>query len=172
MWMNQLNLHHRPVLLSSRQWVSGSERASPGAGTLPGSGMSYEHLRGFLYWDGIFKLLSSPGIDSASLCSPAGRYDNPIPTRFLAPAWIVLKSSTDLCTLDFRIISSHNCKAFFFLSYTRYLFYYLLLPAICCDVKTSLFYCCCENSVNNRVLTRRRLFTECSIIFCEFYIWL
>jgi hypothetical protein len=25
------------------------------------------------------------GIDSASLCSPAGRYDNPIPTWFLAP---------------------------------------------------------------------------------------
>jgi hypothetical protein len=25
------------------------------------------------------------GIDSASLCSMAGRYDNPIPTRFLAP---------------------------------------------------------------------------------------
>ncbi len=25
------------------------------------------------------------GMDSASLCSPVGRYDNPIPTRFLAP---------------------------------------------------------------------------------------
>ncbi len=25
------------------------------------------------------------GIDSASLCSLAGRYDNPIPTRFLVP---------------------------------------------------------------------------------------
>jgi hypothetical protein len=25
------------------------------------------------------------GINSASLCSLAGRYDNPIPTRFLAP---------------------------------------------------------------------------------------
>ncbi len=25
------------------------------------------------------------GIDSASLCSLAGRYENPIPTRFLAP---------------------------------------------------------------------------------------
>ncbi len=38
----------------------------------------------------IFKLLGSPGIeskgnDSASLCSLAGRYDNPIPTQFLAP---------------------------------------------------------------------------------------
>jgi len=25
------------------------------------------------------------GMNSASLCSLAGRYDNPIPTRFLAP---------------------------------------------------------------------------------------
>ncbi len=31
-----------------------------------------------------FKLLRSLGIDSASLCCLAGRYDNPIPTRFLA----------------------------------------------------------------------------------------
>ncbi len=35
--------------------------------------------------DGIFKLLRSPGIDSASLSSLAGRYDNRISTRFLAP---------------------------------------------------------------------------------------
>jgi hypothetical protein len=28
--------------------------------------------------------LRSPGIDSASLCSLAGRYETPIPTRFLA----------------------------------------------------------------------------------------
>ena len=34
---------------------------------------------------GIFKRLRSPGIDFASLCSLAGRYDNPIPPRFLAP---------------------------------------------------------------------------------------
>ncbi len=34
---------------------------------------------------GIFKLLRRPGIDSDSLCRLAGRYDNPIPTRFLAP---------------------------------------------------------------------------------------
>jgi hypothetical protein len=36
---------------------------------------------------GICKLLWSRffGIDSASLCSLAGRYDNPIPTLFLAP---------------------------------------------------------------------------------------
>jgi hypothetical protein len=38
----------------------------------------------------VFKnLQESPGIDSKesipSTCSPAGRYDNPIPTRFLAP---------------------------------------------------------------------------------------
>jgi hypothetical protein len=33
--------------------------------------------------DGTFKPLRSPGIDSASLCSLSGRYDNPI--RFLAP---------------------------------------------------------------------------------------
>jgi hypothetical protein len=26
-----------------------------------------------------------PGLNSTSLCSLAGRYDNPIPTRFLAP---------------------------------------------------------------------------------------
>jgi hypothetical protein len=35
--------------------------------------------------DGILKLLTSPGIDSASICSLSGRDDNPIPTRFLAP---------------------------------------------------------------------------------------
>ncbi len=40
--------------------------------------------------DGIFKHLSIPGIDSASLCSLAGRYNNPVPTRFLVPL-IVLK---------------------------------------------------------------------------------
>ncbi len=33
----------------------------------------------------LFKLLRSPGIDSTSRCSLAGLYDNPIPTRFLAP---------------------------------------------------------------------------------------
>jgi hypothetical protein len=35
--------------------------------------------------DGIFKLWKRPGFDSASLFSLAGQYDNPIPTRFLAP---------------------------------------------------------------------------------------
>ncbi len=40
---------------------------------------------------GIFKLLKSPGIDSKESIPPAyvawrvGRYDNPIPTLFLAP---------------------------------------------------------------------------------------
>ncbi len=37
----------------------------------------------------VFKLLIAQnqfqGINSASLCSLAGRYNNPIPTRFLAP---------------------------------------------------------------------------------------
>ena len=41
--------------------------------------------RYFLSRDGNFKLLRISGIDSASLRSQAGRYDNPIPTRFLAP---------------------------------------------------------------------------------------
>ncbi len=44
----------------------------------------------FCNQDGIFKTFMEPrnrfqGINSASLCSLAGRYDNPIPTRFLAP---------------------------------------------------------------------------------------
>jgi hypothetical protein len=33
---------------------------------------------------GIFKLLKNPGIDSASLCSLPGRYDNSIPIAFPA----------------------------------------------------------------------------------------
>ncbi len=36
-------------------------------------------------WARICERLWSLGIDSASLCSLAGRYDNTIPTRFLAP---------------------------------------------------------------------------------------
>ncbi len=35
--------------------------------------------------DGIFKLFRSSGIDSVSLCSLVGRYDNPVPSRFLVP---------------------------------------------------------------------------------------
>ncbi len=34
--------------------------------------------------DGIFKLLRSLGIDSKESIPPSGRYDNSIPTRFLA----------------------------------------------------------------------------------------
>jgi hypothetical protein len=30
-------------------------------------------------------LSTGPGMNSASLCNLAGRYDNPIPPRFLAP---------------------------------------------------------------------------------------
>jgi hypothetical protein len=37
----------------------------------------------FLNFDGATNQLA--GIDPARLCSLAGRYDNPIPTRFLAP---------------------------------------------------------------------------------------
>jgi hypothetical protein len=39
--------------------------------------------KGLAYRDGIFKLLRSPGIDSASLCILAGRRANPFPIRFL-----------------------------------------------------------------------------------------
>jgi hypothetical protein len=56
---------------------------------------SYQHIvRDGLSWKAgsesgsrarISKRLRSPGIDSASLCSLAGRYGNPIPTRYLAP---------------------------------------------------------------------------------------
>jgi hypothetical protein len=50
-----------------------------------------------VYRDGIFKLLRSPGIDSASLCSLACRNDNSIPTRFLAPIYCSKNSSTGHC---------------------------------------------------------------------------
>jgi hypothetical protein len=33
------------------------------------------------------------GTNSARLCSPAGRYDNPIPTRFQAPHGLLINSS-------------------------------------------------------------------------------
>jgi hypothetical protein len=35
---------------------------------------------------GIFKLLRSPGIESATLCSLAGRYYNPIPYSYSVPS--------------------------------------------------------------------------------------
>jgi hypothetical protein len=46
-------------------------------------GESFHVVFIYLSIDGIFKLLRSPGIDSKK-CSLAGRYNNPIPTRFLA----------------------------------------------------------------------------------------
>jgi hypothetical protein len=45
----------------------------------------YVRQHSFYTRDSIFKLLKSPGIDVNSLCSLAGWYENPIPTRFLAP---------------------------------------------------------------------------------------
>ncbi len=48
----------------------------------------YGYVDKKVYRRNIFKLLRRnrfQGIDSASLCSLAGQYDNPIPTRFLAP---------------------------------------------------------------------------------------
>jgi hypothetical protein len=57
-------------------------------------------LPGCVAWARIFKLLRTPGIDSkksippCSLCSQAGRYDEPIPTRFLAPHRLFKNSSS------------------------------------------------------------------------------
>jgi hypothetical protein len=51
---------------------------------------------GFAYRDSNFKLLRSPGINSARLLIPAGPYHNPFPTRFLAPHRLFLNSSTGL----------------------------------------------------------------------------
>jgi hypothetical protein len=52
-------------------------------------------------------------IDSASLCSLAGRYENPIPTRVLAPHRLFLNSSPDLALeinhLDSQICVDKNC---------------------------------------------------------------
>jgi hypothetical protein len=56
------------------------EQKSIGTRNREGRGLSYRPAT-----DGIFKLLRSPGIDSASLCSPAVRYEKSIITRFLAP---------------------------------------------------------------------------------------
>jgi len=38
-----------------------------------------------LRWGKVQSILQIPRIDSDSLCGLAGRYDNPIPTRFRAP---------------------------------------------------------------------------------------
>jgi hypothetical protein len=65
--------------------------------------LSKVHIKMGLWviWSRIFKLLIKEpknrfqGINSASICSLAGRYDNPIPTRFLySPYRLVKKSST------------------------------------------------------------------------------
>ncbi len=55
------------------------------------------------------KHLRSPKIDSKEqipLCSQAGRYDNPIPTRFLAP----IDSSTWSIGLRFRVLAYPSLK--------------------------------------------------------------
>ncbi len=52
---------------------------------LPPNLSTMSHTDTLLNRGGIFKLLCSPEIDSASLCILAGRYENPIPTWFLAP---------------------------------------------------------------------------------------
>ncbi len=65
--------------------------------TLPSRAWDFIHLRSlgidskeqipsaYEAWGGIFKLLRTPGIDSAIVYRLAGRYYNSIPTRFLAP---------------------------------------------------------------------------------------
>ncbi len=64
---------------------AGILKQSMGARNRVGIGLLYRPARAR-----IFKLLRSPRIDSKEpilpgLCSLAGRYDNPIPTRFLVP---------------------------------------------------------------------------------------
>ncbi len=57
---------------------------------------------------GIFKLVGRQGIDSGSLCSPAGRNDNPIPTRgFLA--------TLDCSKIPAQISSFDSVYSFFLL---------------------------------------------------------
>jgi hypothetical protein len=58
-------------------------------------------MQTLLYWaarDGIFKLLRSPEIDSARLCSLAGRYDNLILSLFLAHIDCSKIPAPPLCT--------------------------------------------------------------------------
>ncbi len=59
-----------------------------------------------ILWGGIFKLEPRnrfQGMNSASLCSLAGRYDIPIPTRFLAPI-DCLKIPAQVCPLRHEIL--------------------------------------------------------------------
>ncbi len=71
-----------------------------------------------------YKLSSSPGIDFASLCSLAGLYDSPIPTRFLAP--------TDCCKIptleDFLLCI---CCSFFNKLYEEFKMYLYLIYILC-----------------------------------------
>jgi hypothetical protein len=59
-------------------------------------------------------------MNSASLCSLAGRYDNPIPPRFLAPIAFLKIPALDCIKLE-------NCTADLFdlCSYSTMYFYYL-----------------------------------------------
>jgi hypothetical protein len=76
------------------------------------------------------------GNDSASLCSLAGRYDNPIPTRFLAPIdCSKIPAQTSLKTLKMGDISKEVAKTlltcmldytFLYLYCTSWYFYLLL----------------------------------------------
>ena len=60
------------------------------------------------YRDGIFKHFRGPGIDSVSLCSLAGRKDNPIPTRSLAPKDFL--KFQHRCTIDCNRTVGGNIK--------------------------------------------------------------
>ncbi len=63
-------------------------------------------IRVYVFWARIFKLFKKPqnrfqGINSASLCSLAGSYDNPVPSRFLASR-DCLKIPAQLCSVHER----------------------------------------------------------------------
>jgi hypothetical protein len=52
------------------------------------------------------------GINSASPCSLAGRYDNPIPTRFLAPIdYLQIPALVGRCdnTIPVRVLAPIDC---------------------------------------------------------------
>ncbi len=61
-----------PMVTDSSSVLEFLIKQSLGARNRVGTGLSYRHSRA-----GIFKCLRSSGIDSASLCSLAGRYNNP-----------------------------------------------------------------------------------------------